>query len=89
MNGIFRSLWKDVIVALRYCPDISLERLRRKLIADSTSEMPVTIWTRMSSHLLAKNMKMKIQRILILPMLSCWCETWSVTLREGHRLRVF
>ena len=89
MNGIFRRLWKDVVVALRYCPDISLERLRKKLTADLTLEMLVTIWPRMSSHLLSKNMKMKIWRTIILPILSCWCETWSLTLREGHRLRAF
>jgi len=89
MNGIFRRLWKDVVVALRYCPDISLERLRKKLTADSTLEMPVTIWSRMFPHLLSKNMKMKIWRIIILPTLSCWCETCSLTLWEGHRLRVF
>jgi len=89
MNGTFRRLWKDVVVALRYCPDISLERLRRKLTADSTLEMPVTIWSRMSSHLLSIHMKMKIWRTLILPMLSCWCETWSLILREGCRLMVF
>jgi hypothetical protein len=89
MNGTFGGVWKDAVVALRYCPDISLERFRRKLTADSTSEMPVTIWSRMSSHLLSKNMKMKIWRTLTLPMLSCWYETWSFTLREGHRLRVF
>jgi len=89
MNGIFRRLWKEVAVALRYCPDISLERLRKKLTADSTLEMLVTIWSRMSFHFLSKNMKMKIWRTIILPILSCGCETWSLTLREGHRLRVF
>jgi len=89
MNGVFRRLWKDVVVALRYCLHISLERLRKKLTADSTLEMPVTIWSRMSSHLLSKNIKMKIWRTIISPILSSWCETWSLTLGAGHRLRVF
>jgi hypothetical protein len=60
MNGIFRRLWKETVVALRYCPDISLERLRKKLTTDSTLEMPVIIWSRMSSHFLSKNMKIKM-----------------------------
>jgi hypothetical protein len=88
MNGEFRRLWKDAVVALRYCPDISLERLRKKLTADSKLEH-VTIWSRMSSLLLSKNMKMKIYRTINLPILLCGCETWSLMLREGCRLRVF
>jgi hypothetical protein len=28
-------------------------------------------------------------RIIILPVVLYWCETWSLTLREEHRLRVF
>jgi hypothetical protein len=28
-------------------------------------------------------------RTIIVPVVLCGCETWSVTLREGHRLRVF
>ena len=30
-----------------------------------------------------------IYRNIILPLSLCWCETWSFTLREEHRLRVF
>jgi hypothetical protein len=28
-------------------------------------------------------------RTIILPVVLCGCETWSLTLREEHRLRVF
>jgi hypothetical protein len=38
--------------------------------------------------LLSKNTKIKIYGTIILPVLY-GCETWSVTLREEHRLRVF
>jgi hypothetical protein len=31
----------------------------------------------------------KIYRTIILPVVLCGCETWSLTLREEHRLRVF
>ena len=42
----------------------------------------------LSSSLLSKNIKIKIYRTIILPVVLCGCETWSLTLREGHRLRM-
>ena len=43
----------------------------------------------LSSILLSKNIKIKIYRNIILPVVLNECETWSLTLREGRRLRVF
>jgi hypothetical protein len=43
----------------------------------------------LSSHLLSKNVKIRIYKTIILPVVLCGCETWSLTLREEHRLRVF
>ena len=43
----------------------------------------------LSSRLLSKNLKIKIHRIIILPIVLYGCETWSLTLREERRLRVF
>jgi len=43
----------------------------------------------LSSSLLSKNLKIKIYRIIILPVVLYGCETWSLTLREERRLRVF
>ena len=43
----------------------------------------------MSSSLLSKNLKIKIYRTIIFPVVLYGCETWSLTLREEHRLRVF
>ena len=34
-------------------------------------------------------MKIKMYRTIILPVVLYGCETWSLTLREEHRLRVF
>jgi hypothetical protein len=34
-------------------------------------------------------MKIKVCRTIILPVVLYGCETWSLTLREEHRLRVF
>jgi hypothetical protein len=36
-----------------------------------------------------KNLKIKIYRTIILPVVLYGCETWSLTLREEHRLREF
>ena len=43
----------------------------------------------LSSRLLSKNLKIKIYRTIILPVVLYGCETWSLTLREEQRLRVF
>jgi hypothetical protein len=39
--------------------------------------------------LLSKNLKIRIYKAKILTVVLYGCETWSVTLREEHRLRVF
>ena len=43
----------------------------------------------LSSSLLSKYLKIKIYRTIILPFVLYGCETWSPTLREERRLRVF
>jgi len=43
----------------------------------------------LSSSLISKNVKYKIYRTIILPVVLYECETWSLTLREEHRLSVF
>ena len=43
----------------------------------------------LSSNLVSKNLKIKVCRIIILPVAWHGCETWSLTLREERRLRVF
>jgi len=42
----------------------------------------------LSSNLVSKNIKIKIYRTVILPVVLYGCETWSLTLKEGRRLRV-
>jgi hypothetical protein len=41
------------------------------------------------SLLLSKNLEIRIYNTIILPVVLHGCETWSLTLREEHRLRVF
>jgi hypothetical protein len=48
--------------------------------------MPATI---QPFSLLSKNVKIKVCKTIILPMVLYGCETWSLTLRQGHRLMLF
>ncbi|KAJ4438640.1 hypothetical protein ANN_14587 [Periplaneta americana] len=43
----------------------------------------------LSSNLLSKNLKVRIYKTAILPVVLYGCEAWTLTLREEHRLRVF
>jgi hypothetical protein len=38
--------------------------------------------------MLSKNLKFKVHRTIILPVVLYRHETWSLTLRKGHRLKV-
>jgi hypothetical protein len=40
-------------------------------------------------RLLSENIKIRIYKTIILPVVLYGCETWSLTLKEEHRLRVF
>ncbi|KAJ4436473.1 hypothetical protein ANN_16504 [Periplaneta americana] len=43
----------------------------------------------LSSSLLSKNLKVRIYKTVILPVALYGCETWTLTLREEYRLKVF
>jgi len=43
----------------------------------------------LSSWLLSKNLKIRIYRTIILPVVLYGCETWLLTLREERKLKVF
>jgi hypothetical protein len=63
------------------------EKIKRRL--NSGNACYHSVQTLLSSRLLSKNLKFKIYRMIILPVVLYGCETWSLTLREEHRLRVF
>jgi hypothetical protein len=42
----------------------------------------------LSSRLLSRNVKVKVYKSITLRVILYGCETWSLTLREEHRLRV-
>jgi len=47
------------------------------------------VQNRLSSSLISRNLKIKIHKTIILPVVLYGCETWSFTLRGEHRLRVY
>jgi hypothetical protein len=42
-----------------------------------------------NKRIIVTHVKVKIYKTIILPVVLYECETWSVTVREEHRLRVF
>jgi predicted ABC-class ATPase len=42
----------------------------------------------LSARLMSKNLKIRIYKTTVLPAVLYGCETWSLILREEHRLRV-
>jgi hypothetical protein len=64
---------------------------RRKLKADLILVVIATTHLKkmLSSRVLSKNVKIGIYKIIIFPVVLYGCESWSLTLREEHRLRVF
>jgi hypothetical protein len=63
------------------------EEIKRRL--NSGNACYHSIQNLLSSRLLSKNLKIKVYKTIILPMVLYGCETWSLTLRVKHRLRVF
>jgi hypothetical protein len=64
--------------------DSSLNRLHKHFVS-----LIISVQNLLSSSLLSKNVKIKIYRTIILPVVLYSCESWSLTLREECRLRVF
>jgi hypothetical protein len=63
------------------------EEIKRRLNSDNACYHSAQ--NLLSSRLLSKNIKIRIYKTIILPVVLYGCETWSLTLREEHRLRVF
>jgi hypothetical protein len=55
---------------------------------NSGSACHYSIQNLLSSRLISKNLKIKIYKTVILPVVLCGCATWSLTLGEEHSLRV-
>ena len=68
-------------------PNFIQEEIKSRL--KSTNAFRHSVQNLLFSSLLSKNLKIKIYRNIILPVVLYGCETWSVTFREELRLRVF
>jgi hypothetical protein len=63
------------------------EEIKRRLNSGNASYHSVQ--SLLSSRLLSRNVKVKIYKTIILPVVLYGCVTWSLILKEEHRLRVF
>ena len=70
-----------------YRPNFVQEAVKSRLKSENTCCHSVQ--NLFSSSLLSKNTNIKIYRTISLPVGVYGCETWSLTLREERRLRVF
>jgi hypothetical protein len=67
--------------------NLILEEIKRRL--NSGNACYHSVKNLLSSCLLSRNVKIRIYKTIILTVILYGCETWSVTLREAYRLRVF
>jgi hypothetical protein len=63
------------------------EKIKKKM--NSGNAFYHSVQNLLSSRLLSKNVKIRIHKTINVPVVLYGCETWSLTLREEHRLRVF
>jgi hypothetical protein len=58
--------------------------IKYKVVSIRPAEIPLSF-----SRLLSRNLKVKIYKTIILPVVLNGCESWFLIPRDGHRLRVF
>jgi hypothetical protein len=66
-------------------PNLIQEEIKKRL--NSGNAHYHSVQNILSSRLLSKNIK--VYKTIILPVVLHGCETWSLTLRDEHRLRAF
>jgi hypothetical protein len=66
--------------------NLILEEIKTRLNLGNASYYSVQ---NLTSHMLSKNIKIRIYKTIILPVVLYGCGTWCLTLKEEHRLRVF
>jgi hypothetical protein len=69
------------------CSHVGVEEIKSRL--KSGNAFYHSVQNLLSSSLLSKNLKIKIYRTIILPVVLYVYEIWSLTLREARRLSVF
>jgi hypothetical protein len=63
------------------------EEIKRRL--NSGNACYHSVQNLLSSHLLSKDVRIRIYKTIILPEVLYGCDTWSPTLREEHKLKAF
>jgi hypothetical protein len=63
--------------------DIKIARKKIKMILNS-GNVYHSVKKLLSSHLLSKNVKIRIYKTIIFPMVLCGCKTCSLTLRKNY-----
>jgi hypothetical protein len=63
------------------------EEIKRRL--NSGNACYHSVQNPLSSHLLSKNVKVRIYKIIILPVVLYLCEIWCLRVTEENKLRVF
>jgi hypothetical protein len=71
----------------RYCNALLYDEIKSTL--NSGNDYYHSAHNLLSSCLISKKLKIKTYKTVILLVVLYGCETWSLTLREEHRLRVF
>jgi hypothetical protein len=66
--------------------NLILEEIKRRV--NSGNACYHSVGKRLSSRLMSKNVKIRIYKTIILPVVLYGCETFSLILKEIHRLRV-
>jgi hypothetical protein len=64
-----------------------IQEIKRRL--NSGNACYHSVQNLLSSRLLSENVKVRVYKTIILPVVLYGCETWSLTVREEHKLRVF
>jgi hypothetical protein len=83
------------LIMYNYNPTLGTRVTNQNLIQDEIKRLNFgnacyhSVQNLLSSHLLSKNLKIRIYKTIILPVVLYGCETWSLTLREEQRPRVF
>jgi hypothetical protein len=67
--------------------NLILEEIKRRL--NSGNACYHSVQNLLSSYLLSKNVKIRLYKTIILPVVLYGCETWPLTVRGEHKLRVF
>jgi hypothetical protein len=67
--------------------DLMQEEIKKRL--NSVNACYHSVQNLLSFCLLSRNVKIRIYNTINLPLFMYGCETWSLTLKKEHRLRVF